>query len=68
MTVSMKFLTRRTLTELFVLKKKVRTSDFDENELFENIDSLMEKVEPEIHENPYQAKYYKDKNFQIHKS
>lgn len=43
--VSMKFMTRRMLTEPFVLKPKVRTSDSDENELlFENIDELIEKV------------------------
>ena len=60
-TVSSKFLQKRSLTELYVLKKKINERGPKVNELLRDmITRWMKDVGIEVHNNPAMVKYYKD--------
>ena len=64
-TVSSQFLQKRSLTELYVLKKKIHGRGPKVNELLRDmITRWMEDVGIELHNNPAMVKYYKDDMFQ----
>ena len=52
-TISSKFLEKRSITELYILRNKVRKDYLDNYLLIERIEELMNEVEVEIHEKPY---------------
>ena len=60
-TVSSQFLHKRSLTELYVLKKKIHERGPKVNELLRDmITRWMDDVGIEVHNNPSMVKYYKD--------
>ena len=60
-TVSSQFLQKRSLTELYVLKKKINQRGPKVNELLRDmLTRWMEDVGVEVHNNPAMVKYYKD--------
>ena len=59
--MSSKFLQKRSLTELYVLKKKINQRGPKVNELLRDmITRWMEDVGVEVHNNPAMVKYFKD--------